>query len=87
MFEADFRCSDGQRLAVVPVHLPPQDVEVVGGGRALGHLEIDVLAAEVVELATDCVVRLRVHILQESLHVTGGMLRACTIETVRQKQD
>ena len=40
------------------MHLSPQDVEVVGGGRALGQLEIDVLAAEVVELAADCVVSL-----------------------------
>ena len=58
VLEADFRCSNDQRLAVVPVHLSPQDVEVVGGGRALGQLEIDVLAAEVVELAADCVVSL-----------------------------
>ena len=71
MFETNLGGCDHQRLAIVPEHLPAQNVEVVSWGGALGHLEVDVLSRQVVELSTHGVICLRVHILEEALHVAG----------------
>ena len=87
MFEANLGGRDHQRLAIVAEHLPAQNVEVVGWGGALGHLEVDVLTRQVVELSTRGVVCLRVHILEEALHVAGRVLGSRTIEAMGQEQD
>ena len=44
MLKPDLWSRYHKRLSVVAEHLPPQDVEIVGRGRALRQLEVDVTA-------------------------------------------
>lgn len=48
MFQSNlWRCHD-KGLPIISVHLTSQNMEVVGGHRALSKLEVDVLASQII---------------------------------------
>jgi hypothetical protein len=87
VFESYFRGSQNKRLAIVTLLLSSQEVEVIRGHGYLGELEVNVGTCQVVVGAIHWIIDLRIDVLQESLNVAGRMLRACSIETVRQEKN
>ena len=82
MLKTNFGCGNHKRLAEISQHLSPQNVEVISRSRALGNLEIDGLGGKVIKCSIDSVICLTVDVLQESLHVTGGVFWASAIESM-----
>lgn len=66
------RSSDDKWFSKVAKHLASQDVEVVGRGRDIGHLEVDVETVErLVRIYVVWIVNIRIDVLQEALDVAG----------------
>lgn len=84
VLQADLGCGHDQRLAVIAQHLSPEQVEEVGRQSWLRHDEVDVAAVKLG--CVSVVVDVGVRVLQETLDVTGAVLGAGTVETVRQQQ-
>jgi len=76
MLETNLGRSNNERFSKVAMHLASENVEIVGGCCALGHLEIDILRIQIVISPIDRIVGLTVDVLQKSFHVTGRVLWA-----------
>lgn len=74
-------------LAELAVHLATENVEVVGGGGAVGDLHVAVLVLTVEGLGAGEDARVLVTELQEALHTSRRVLRTLTIVTVRHGHD
>jgi len=86
VFKADLGCSNNHRLSKVTEHLSSQEMEVVSWHSALSELKVNILCSQVI-VGSCRIVSLTVNVLQETLDVTSGVLRASTIESVREEKD
>lgn len=87
MFQTDLWCSKNQRFSKISQHLSSQKMEVVSWVCNLSYLKIDILTSQGIIITFQSIISLRVYILKESFDVASRVLRACSIKSMRQKEN